>query len=116
MKVSAMPRALMFVLLAVVAPLSGYSEESVVLGTVEGVVELDSAPVPDVRVVVSCSAKSDFEASAVTDDLGYFSISEIPLGDVSVQVFNSADELIAEGTATLDSADAPVTVELRSVS
>ncbi len=82
-------------------------------GTVEGVVEVDSTPVPDVRIAITCSAGSDYEGSAASNEIGYFEFSGVPLGDFFVEVFNAEDELIAEGQGTLNSDGQTVTVELQ---
>ncbi len=105
--------SVVFLVLAVVWVAS--AEEPLETGIVQGVVEVESVPVGDVRVVITCSATSDFEGNAITDDSGFFEISGIPLGDFFVQVFDSEDVLIAEGQGALSNLAEPVTVELSLV-
>lgn len=110
------PMKPMALLLLCLAASSGLAEEPAATATVEGIVELAGNPIAGARVLVHCTALSDYEAVAESDGSGYFAVSDVPLGGFSVAVFNSDDELIAEGSGTLETADETVTVELTPVS
>lgn len=81
-------------------------------GTVEGVVEIDGTPIAGAKVVIACSARSDYEAVAWSDDSGRFQIPGVPLGGFSVSAFDADEILIAEGSGSVDEDGASVTVLL----
>lgn len=84
-------------------------------GAVQGTVVLDGGPVAGAQVVLTCTARSDFQSEAVSDDAGGFELTGVPMGDFFVQVYN-ADELVAEGQGTLNADGDTVTVEITPVS
>jgi hypothetical protein len=81
-------------------------------GTVVGVVRIAGAPVAEANVVLTSSASSTYQGSALTDTEGGFSVSEVPVGDVEVYVYAPDDALLARGSAAVRYAGESVTVEL----
>jgi hypothetical protein len=82
-------------------------------GTVKGRLALFDSPVAGARVIARSSADSSFEASTVTDADGTFTISEVPLGEVQVLVYQTEGKLTAEGEGVLDEPGEVLFIELR---
>ena len=68
---------------------------------VEGAIYQDHDPKVGAKVVLSSSTDSRFEKMVITDGEGHFTASEVPLGEVQILVYDSNDQLVAEGVGEL---------------
>ncbi|MGH7753364.1 MAG: carboxypeptidase-like regulatory domain-containing protein [Gemmatimonadales bacterium] len=81
-------------------------------GTVQGRLTLLDSAAAGARVIARSSADSGFEAATVTDADGSFTISDVPLGEVQVLVYQSEGELTAQGEGVLDEPGEVLLIEL----
>jgi hypothetical protein len=71
-------------------------------GTVTGrVLNSDGSAAPRVKLMVKSDAAPAFSKEAVANDAGDFSATEIPIGQVMVEVLTSNNVVRATGTTTL---------------
>ena len=81
-------------------------------GTVTGTLEVAGAPHEGARIVAHCTADSSWEAETVTDEIGSFSLSGVPLGAVSVRAYDADEQLVAQGGGELTESGEILDLEL----
>lgn len=96
------PSIVTLALLVLAVALPAAAQDGGGTGTIRGVVEMGDQAVAGARIVLTCTARSDFEGNATTDEIGAFEIPEVPVGDFYVEVYNADDEMIAEGQGTVN--------------
>ncbi len=82
-------------------------------GTVTGVVLEPHGPVVGAKVVLMSSVLSSYEGVGFTDEQGGFSLSGVPAGgEVQIRVYNEADQVIGEGSGSLNFAGETIVVDI----
>jgi len=84
-------------------------------GVVQGAVYQDHEPKVGAKVVVNSSTDSRFEKMVVTNREGHFTVSEVPLGEVQILVYDKNDQLVAQGVGVLTFDGETVTVDIEAV-
>lgn len=99
-------------LISAYLPLASPQEGS---GVVQGAIYQDHEPKVGAKVVLTSSTDSRFEKMVVTNREGHFTVSEVPLGEVQILVYDSSDQLVAQGVGVLTFDGETVTVDMEAV-
>jgi hypothetical protein len=113
MKISTRTALAGLALLAALACLAGPAGAQAGTGTVIAVVQGAGGPVAAARVSVESAADSSYARSGETDAAGAVSFAEVPLGEVSVKVYDADDQVVVSGVGILERAGETITLVLQ---
>jgi len=83
-------------------------------GTVQGTVKVNKAPLAGAKVILGSAADSQFRQVLATDAQGSFTATGVPLGVVSVKVFDAAGKFVIKGEGIVERAGETITLVLDS--
>ncbi len=64
--------------------------------SISGYVTQEGNRIYDAKIIVNSSSSSSFEAITYSDSNGHFSLYDVPAGQVSLLVFNQAEQFVGE--------------------
>jgi hypothetical protein len=83
-------------------------------GVVKGTVRRANAPVVSARVLIGSTSDSAYTRTTTTDRDGRFTVTDAPIGGVTVRVYDDTERVIANGRATLQHAGETITLDLQA--
>ena len=108
-------RILLLAAVVAVGVVAAVAAQGAATGTIKGSVRSSKgAPVAATRVEAASRNNSAYTGAATTDADGNFTLTDVPVGNVTLTVINRQERVVARGNGVIREAGETITVQLQT--